>query len=96
MQVNVLEAKTQLSRLLDRVEAGDVVVIARAGRPVARLVRVSDAPLPTADVAGLRAALLADGTFVRAANPGAALPDQQGTASLANVLADLAASRDER
>lgn len=37
--VNVHEAKTQLSRLLARVEAGEEVVIARRGRPVARLVR---------------------------------------------------------
>ena len=35
--VNVHEAKTQLSRLLARVERGEEVVIARAGRPVARL-----------------------------------------------------------
>ena len=41
MQVNVHEAKTKLSQLLERVEAGEEVVIARAGRPVARLVRVS-------------------------------------------------------
>lgn len=32
------EAKTHLSRLVERVEAGEEVVIARAGRPVARLV----------------------------------------------------------
>ena len=38
LQVNVYDAKTQLSRLLDRVAAGEDVVIARAGRPVARLV----------------------------------------------------------
>jgi len=37
--VNVHEAKTRLSRLLEQVEAGEEVVIARAGRPVARLVR---------------------------------------------------------
>jgi prevent-host-death family protein len=36
--VNVHEAKTHLSRLLDRVEAGEEVVLARAGRPVARLI----------------------------------------------------------
>jgi prevent-host-death family protein len=36
--VNIHEAKTHLSRLVERVEAGDEVVIARAGRPVARLV----------------------------------------------------------
>lgn len=41
--VNVHEAKTHLSRLLEQVEAGQEVVIARAGRPVARLV-----PLPAA------------------------------------------------
>ncbi len=35
--VNVHEAKTHLSRLLERVEAGEEIVIARAGTPVARL-----------------------------------------------------------
>lgn len=38
--INVHAAKTQLSRLLARVEAGEEIVIARAGRPVARLVPV--------------------------------------------------------
>ncbi len=38
MQVNIHEAKTQLSRLIEGVESGDDVVIARNGRPVARLV----------------------------------------------------------
>ena len=38
MVVNVHQAKTQLSRLLARVEAGEDVVIARRGEPVARLV----------------------------------------------------------
>lgn len=37
-QVNVHEAKTELSRLLEAVEAGERVVIARAGQPVAVLV----------------------------------------------------------
>ncbi len=36
--VNVHQAKTQLSRLLAQVEAGEEVVIARRGQPVARLV----------------------------------------------------------
>ncbi len=36
--VNVYDAKTHLSRLLERVEAGERIVIARAGRPVADLV----------------------------------------------------------
>ena len=38
LTVNVHQAKTQLSRLLARVEAGEEVVIARRGEPVARLV----------------------------------------------------------
>ncbi|MBM4320069.1 MAG: type II toxin-antitoxin system Phd/YefM family antitoxin [Deltaproteobacteria bacterium] len=37
-QVNIHEAKTHLSRLLERVEQGEEIVIARAGMPVARLV----------------------------------------------------------
>jgi prevent-host-death family protein len=36
--VNVHEAKTHLSRLLARVEAGEELIIARAGQPVARLI----------------------------------------------------------
>ena len=40
MEVNVHEAKTHLSRLLQRVAAGEEVIIARAGTPVARLVAV--------------------------------------------------------
>jgi len=39
--VNVQEAKTQLSRLLTLVEAGEEVVIARYGKEVARLVRIA-------------------------------------------------------
>ena len=38
--VNVHAAKTQLSRLLERVAQGEEVVIAKAGKPVARLVPV--------------------------------------------------------
>jgi prevent-host-death family protein len=37
-QVNVHEAKTELSRLLEAVEAGERIVIARAGEPVAVLI----------------------------------------------------------
>lgn len=36
--VNVHEAKTHLSRLLNRVSVGEEIVIARAGKPVAALV----------------------------------------------------------
>lgn len=38
-EVNVHEAKTHLSRLLADVERGDEVIIARSGKPIARLVR---------------------------------------------------------
>lgn len=41
LTVNVHEAKTQLSRLLARVEEGEEVVVARRGKPVARLVAVA-------------------------------------------------------
>ncbi|MDF2735500.1 MAG: prevent-host-death protein [Chloroflexota bacterium] len=36
--VNVHAAKTNLSRLLERAEAGEEIVIGRAGKPIARLV----------------------------------------------------------
>lgn len=39
--VNIHEAKTHLSRLLERVQAGEEVTIAKAGRPVARLVPIA-------------------------------------------------------
>lgn len=38
MQVNTHEAKTHLSKLLERAAAGEEIIIAKAGRPVARLV----------------------------------------------------------
>jgi len=40
MEVNIHEAKTHLSRLLQRVAEGEEVTIARAGVPVAKLVPV--------------------------------------------------------
>jgi prevent-host-death family protein len=40
MEVNIHEAKTHFSRLLQKVAAGEEVVIARAGVPIARLVAV--------------------------------------------------------
>ena len=59
MQVNVHEAKTQLSRLLELVEEGETVVIARHGQPVAELVparRSSGFPFGAARKAPLVAA----------------------------------------
>ena len=41
--VNIHAAKTHLSRLVDQAAAGEDIVIARAGRPVARLVALTPA-----------------------------------------------------
>jgi prevent-host-death family protein len=38
--VNIHEAKTHLSRLLERVAAGEEIIIAKANRPIARLIPV--------------------------------------------------------
>lgn len=43
-QVNIYEAKTKLSSLIAQVEAGEEIVIARHGRPVAKLVPFSGGP----------------------------------------------------
>jgi prevent-host-death family protein len=45
-QVNVYEAKTQFSKLLQQVEAGDEIVIARHGKPIARLVPLQRTAAP--------------------------------------------------
>lgn len=42
IQVNTHEAKTQLSKLLVRVQAGEEIVIAKAGKPIARLVAIHE------------------------------------------------------
>lgn len=44
MIVNTHEAKTNLSRLLEEVAAGKEIIIANAGRPVARLVPMEPPP----------------------------------------------------
>jgi prevent-host-death family protein len=44
MVVNIYEAKTKLSALLERAQAGEEVVIARAGKPIARLAPIAPAP----------------------------------------------------
>jgi prevent-host-death family protein len=43
VQIGMHEAKTKLSQLVERAEAGEDIVIARNGKPVARLVPVSTA-----------------------------------------------------
>lgn len=51
--VNVHDAKTHLSKLLDRVADGETIVIAKAGKPVARLM-----PLEVASLAERRLGFL--------------------------------------
>lgn len=46
VHVGVHEAKTHLSRLLDRVQAGEEVIIDRRGQPVARLTPVHTDRVP--------------------------------------------------
>jgi prevent-host-death family protein len=45
MQVNILEAKNRLSQLIRSVQAGEDVVIANRGEPVARLVPATEPPV---------------------------------------------------
>jgi len=42
--VNVHEAKTHFSKLLERVAAGERIIIAKAGKPVAELVPLQERP----------------------------------------------------
>ena len=44
--VNIHEAKTHLSRLLERVQSGEEITIAKAGRPIAKLTAIQDAAEP--------------------------------------------------
>ena len=46
MLVNMHAAKTNLSRLVERAAAGEEIVIARAGKPIARLVAADIDPTP--------------------------------------------------
>ncbi len=61
--VNVHEAKTHLSRLLDEAAAGEEIVIAKAGRPVARLVATELEPRPRGVREGIWPDLEPDGPF---------------------------------
>jgi prevent-host-death family protein len=50
-QVNLYEAKTQLSSLVERAAAGEEIVIAKNGKPMARLVPIPDRPKRTLEMA---------------------------------------------
>jgi prevent-host-death family protein len=41
-QFNIHDAKTNLSRIIERVEHGEEIIISRAGRPVAKVVPLAD------------------------------------------------------
>jgi prevent-host-death family protein len=44
--INIHEAKTHLSRIIDEVAAGGEVIIAKAGKPMARLTSLAGEPRP--------------------------------------------------
>ncbi len=69
-EVNTYEAKTQLSRLLRRVAAGEEITIANRGVPVARLV-----PVPRGKGAGRKLGMFR-GKFVVPENFNAPLPEE--------------------
>jgi len=56
--VNIHAAKTHLSRLVDEAAAGAEIIIARAGKPVAKLAPLSAAPVKSKRVLGLLAGKL--------------------------------------
>lgn len=57
MQVNILEAKNRLSQLIRSVQAGELVIIANRGEPVARLVSAKAPEPASVDVGSGRAIL---------------------------------------
>lgn len=67
--VNLHAAKTQLSRLVDEAASGEEIVIARAGKPVAKLVRIEEKQLPPRQLGIL------EGQFVVPEDFDAPLPD---------------------
>ena len=66
MQVNMLEAKTQLSKLVEAVLRGEEVVIANRGKPVVKLVKAN---APVKRVAGAWAGLMTDAEIDHAFSP---------------------------
>ena len=46
IQVNIQEAKTHLSRFVDEVEKGEVVILCRHNKPIAELRRLKESELP--------------------------------------------------
>lgn len=44
LTINIHEAKTHLSRFIEKAAAGEEIIIAKAGKPIAKLVPLHDAP----------------------------------------------------
>jgi len=53
VKINIQEAKTHLSRYIDEVEAGEVVVVCRHNHPVAEIRALPPAQVPPVRIAGL-------------------------------------------
>lgn len=49
--VDIHEAKTHLSRLLEQVAAGEEIIIAKAGNPIARILPISKPPARKPEIA---------------------------------------------
>ncbi|MGH8471188.1 MAG: type II toxin-antitoxin system Phd/YefM family antitoxin [Gammaproteobacteria bacterium] len=58
--VNIHEAKTQLSRLLEAAARGEEIIIAKAGKPIARLVPIEK---PKRKPGALKGTFILDDTF---------------------------------
>lgn len=54
IQINILQAKTQLSKLVDEAAQGEEIIIAKAGRPVARLVPLAAYDCKTRKLGGMK------------------------------------------
>ena len=58
IKVNIQEAKTHLSRYLDQVEGGEVIVVCRHNQPVAEIRAIQTASVSPPRVAGLLKGLI--------------------------------------
>lgn len=63
MQVNIHHAKTHFSELLERVATGEEVIIAKAGKPVAKLVPLSEAKAPVRQPGSAKGELVVSDDF---------------------------------
>ena len=74
--INIHQAKSQLSRLIERVTAGEEIIIAKAGLPVARLVPMRASAAPRTP--GLMKGRIRIGKDFEAPLPGAVLDAFEG------------------